>query len=36
MRDFIKNFDKQDFTELVLLATFVAIIFQVLYIVQGL
>ena len=36
MRDFIKNFDKQDFTELVLLSTFIAIIIQVLYIVEGL
>jgi len=36
MRDYIKNFDKQDLTELVLVATFVGIIFQVLYIVQGL
>jgi hypothetical protein len=36
MRDYIQNFDKQDLTELVLASTFVAIIFQVLYIVQGL
>jgi hypothetical protein len=36
MRDYIQNFDKQHLTELVLMATFVAIIFQVLYIVQGL
>ena len=36
MRNYIQNFDKQDLTELVLVATFVAIIFQVLFFVEGL
>lgn len=36
MRDFIKNFDKQDFTELVLITVFLMIVVQVLYIVEGL
>lgn len=36
MRNYIKNFDKQDFLDLVVSATLIAIAFQVLYIVQGL
>jgi hypothetical protein len=36
MREYLKNFDKQDLTEVVLVATFIAIIIQVLYIVEGL
>jgi hypothetical protein len=36
MRDYIKNFDKQDFTELVCITTLLGIIVQVLYFVEGL
>ena len=36
MRDYIKNFDKQDLLDLVVSATLIAIAFQVLFIVQGL
>jgi hypothetical protein len=36
MRDYIKNFDKQDLIDLVFLASIIGIAFQVLFIVQGL